>query len=345
MILFDSVTYYKLESKDLVDLKCDTCSTVYQKTKRDFYYSAYNRKTKRINFKIKNYCSKKCIEISYDINKKTHKCLECATEFVARITDNQKFCSHSCAASYNNKKRDRNKTVNCYDCNKSFLVWKCRTQNYFRCNECVVINKNTIKEKNIKIKQTPEPKILKCKICSNEFQTVTNRIYCTDKCRHEAYKKYEHICQGCNKNFKSSEKNSKFCSNSCKSISLNLSVYAHKAGGKSRSKIELFLEDKLKNDFPNLKMDFNQTTAIGSELDIYIPELKIAIELNGIIHYEPIYGEATLIRTQKNDKKKMITCQEYGIELIVINMGNKGLTKALKNEIYEKVYSIIERNK
>jgi hypothetical protein len=76
-----------------------------------------------------------------------------------------------------------------------------------------------------------------------------------------------------------------------------------------------------------------------------MPQLKIGIELNGIIHYEPIYGEDTLIRIQKNDKRKMITCFELGIELIVINMGRKGLSKSQREEIYKEIYSIIDKNK
>ena len=34
--------------------------------------------------------------------------------------------------------------------------------------------------------------------------------------------------------------------------------------------------------------------AINSELDVYVPSLNLAFELNGIFHYEPIYGEKKL---------------------------------------------------
>ena len=106
-----------------------------------------------------------------------------------------------------------------------------------------------------------------------------------------------------------------YCTGSCRSTNLKLSTYAHKAGGRSRSKVELFLEEKLPKDFPNVDFIFNDKQTIGSELDIYMPQLKIAIELNGIIHYEPIYGESTLIRTQNNDKKKMEESHKKMIKL------------------------------
>lgn len=348
MILFDSVTYYKLESKDLVDLKCDTCSTVYQKTKRDFYYSAYNRKTKRINFKIKNYCSKKCIEISYDINKKTHKCLQCNKKFVARITENRKFCNNSCCATYNNLKKNRNKLVNCNLCKIEFRVWKCKNQKTYTCKECFNNKKNInkIKIENHSGTRTRVVILKECEQCSSKFETKgVNSKFCSDKCKYQSYRKYDTVCKGCNIIFKSERKDAKFCTNSCKSINLNLSSYAHKAGGRSRSKIELFVEDKLKTDFPEIKFSFNDKTTIGLELDVYIPELKIAIEYNGIVHYEPIYGENKLNKVQNNDKQKMIRCYNSGIELIVIPLGKKGISKSQRDEIYKEIYKIIDVNK
>ncbi len=41
----------------------------------------------------------------------------------------------------------------------------------------------------------------------------------------------------------------------------------------------------------------------------------MAIELNGILHYEPIYGEDKLSQIQTNDERKFKACVEKGIEL------------------------------
>ena len=64
-----------------------------------------------------------------------------------------------------------------------------------------------------------------------------------------------------------------------------------------------------------------------------------------IVHYEPIYGEEKLTKVQNRDKQKMINCYEKGIELIVIPLGRKGLSKSERENIYQEIYSLIEKNR
>jgi hypothetical protein len=106
-----------------------------------------------------------------------------------------------------------------------------------------------------------------------------------------------------------------FCSKSCAASYNNL----HKTHGNRRSKLEVFIESKLKTSHPNLKIDFNKKDTINSELDIYIPSLKLAFELNGIYHYEPIHGNDKLTSVQNNDKRKFQACLERSIELCIID--------------------------
>ena len=68
----------------------------------------------------------------------------------------------------------------------------------------------------------------------------------------------------------------------------------NKTHGTRRSKLECFIEKKLSELYPDLTIHYNQKDTINSELDIYIPSFKLAFELNGIFHYEPIYGEEKL---------------------------------------------------
>lgn len=68
-----------------------------------------------------------------------------------------------------------------------------------------------------------------------------------------------------------------------------------------------------------MEIHFNRKDTIGSELDIYFPSLKIAIELNGIFHYEPIFGDVKLQKIQENDQNKFQMCQKHGIGLCVID--------------------------
>jgi hypothetical protein len=58
----------------------------------------------------------------------------------------------------------------------------------------------------------------------------------------------------------------------------------------------------------------------GQRLDIYVPGLSLAIEYQGIQHYEPIdlFGGAdALTRRQAMDERKRLACEEAGVRLIV----------------------------
>ena len=90
--------------------------------------------------------------------------------------------------------------------------------------------------------------------------------------------------------------------------------------------------------YPNLHIDYNKTNAINAELDIYIPSLNLAFELNGIFHYEPIFGDKKLQQTKTNDQRKFQACLEKGIELCIIDTHN---AKYFKKERDQKFLDII----
>lgn len=124
------------------------------------------------------------------------------------------------------------------------------------------------------------------------------------------------------------KKNSKitknnFCSSSCAAKYNN----THKTTGTRRSKLEKWIEEQLTIFHPNLEIHYNKTNAINGELDIYIPSLKLAFELNGIFHYEPIYSKEKLSSTQNNDKRKFQACLEQEIELCIIDTSSQGYFK------------------
>ena len=123
-------------------------------------------------------------------------------------------------------------------------------------------------------------------------------------------------CLFCKKEFYSRPlEDRKFCSQKCSCTHQNL----NKKYGVRRSKLEFWLEEKLNLEYPNLEILFNNKDTINSELDIYIPNLKLAFELNGIFHYEPIYGEDKLKQILNNDDRKFQACLEKGIELCIID--------------------------
>lgn len=153
-------------------------------------------------------------------------------------------------------------------------------------------------------------------------------------------------CKQCNKKFikaaieiKRTKNN--FCNHSCAITYTN----AHKKHGTRRSKLEIWLEQQLLTLYPNLEFHFNRVDAINSELDIYIPSLKLAFELNGIFHYEPIFGEAKLNQTQNNDQRKFQACAEKGISLCVIDVSQQKYFKEQSSQKYlDIVTNIIQQN-
>lgn len=149
-------------------------------------------------------------------------------------------------------------------------------------------------------------------------------------------------CANCGKDivvFPSDKKKSKsgrsFCNHSCAATYNN----THKTTGYRRSKLEKWLEIKFKETYSSIEILYNDKTTINSELDFYIPSLSLAIELNGIFHYEPIYGVKKLDEIQNNDKRKFQACIERGIELVIIDTSQH---KYVKESTSMKYWNIIK---
>jgi YHS domain-containing protein len=200
---------------------------------------------------------------------------------------------------------------------------------------------------------------LTCEYCGKKFlrrkaefnQSMERgfRIFCSHECQNSACnKKQKFICPVCGKEFERKLKEIKksktgwhFCSKSCVMTWKN----THKTKGIKVSKLELWLQEKLPNIYPDLKFEFNNKDAINSELDIYIPELKLAFELNGIYHYEPIHGKNRLEQIQNNDDRKFAACSENNISLCVIDTSGQNYFKEETSIRYlDIIKGIIDKN-
>ena len=139
------------------------------------------------------------------------------------------------------------------------------------------------------------------------------------------------------RNIKKSKSGLSFCSSSCAATYNN----THKTIGYRRSKLEIWLEERLLQKYFNLEFKFNDKEAINSELDIYIPSVQIAFELNGIFHYEPIFGEEKLKDIQNNDNRKFQACLEHNIELCIIDSSGQKRFTIQSSEKYLTIISNI----
>lgn len=170
--------------------------------------------------------------------------------------------------------------------------------------------------------------------------------FCSHKCA-DLHKKTGQIihCPQCNKKFycnKAELKKTKFCGQSCAATYNN----HRKKTGTRISKLELFLQKELSNRYPKIEFQFNKKDVIQSELDIYIPVLKIAFEINGIFHYKPIFGKNKLRRVKNNDRIKKRSCIKNGIELRVINSSSLDPFHPEKAKKYlNSIGSIIENRR
>lgn len=179
-----------------------------------------------------------------------------------------------------------------------------------------------------------------CSYCKKELVRYTkNHPKHTYKYINDTYKnQYDHYCsKECKKNhtsksitlpcgwcqkdktitlaeFKKSKSGLAFCNKSC-SASYNNTLKRKSR----RSKCEKMLFELLINEYPNLTIINNDKILLdGYECDISIPDLKLAIEWNGIVHFKPIYGQTKLDNIQQRDMEKQKIAVEKQINLIVI---------------------------
>ena len=195
--------------------------------------------------------------------------------------------------------------------------------------------------------------LCKCEYCHNTFYIKKNKALCSFKshsnigrfcCRKCADTRkrirLKLTCKNCQKDYERNPcqykgKNT-FCSSSCAATYNN----THKTTGYRRSKLEIWIEKELIKLYPTLEIHYNKIDAINAELDIYIPSLKLAFELNGIFHYEPVYSENKLKSTQNNDQRKFQVCAERGIGLCVIDTSSQ---KYFKENTGKKFLNIITK--
>lgn len=98
---------------------------------------------------------------------------------------------------------------------------------------------------------------------------------------------------------------------------LSLANQAVRESSKVGSKLEHFLLQHLLRD--GYKVDFHKEQILTNtklQIDLFLPTMNIAIEVDGPSHFLPVWGEDVLAKNQKYDKKKTGLIIGKGLKLI-----------------------------
>lgn len=160
------------------------------------------------------------------------------------------------------------------------------------------------------------------------------------------------LCSGCGKTitgpqsrFTGSKHSQFFCNKACRMSHYNRHVL--RPIGSQKSRAEHMLKEMIGVEFPSVAIHDNVRDVLpsGLEMDLYFPRLRLAIELNGPTHYQPIYGEEALQKTQRKDVLKQQEMRNLGIDLIVIDISHlrneKPTRRFLIDQCNASIFSVI----
>lgn len=119
----------------------------------------------------------------------------------------------------------------------------------------------------------------------------------------------------------------------------NLAV---RQSSKDGSKLEKFISTKLIED--GYKIEFHKEQNLVNtrlQIDIFMPELNIAIEVDGPSHFAPVWGDDVLKRNIQYDNKKTGLILGKGLVLIRIKQ-TKDFSKSRALLIYEQLQLVIK---
>jgi very-short-patch-repair endonuclease len=120
--------------------------------------------------------------------------------------------------------------------------------------------------------------------------------------------------------------------------SANLAVRDSSRNG---SKLEKYLLENLLSN--NIKVEPHKEHILSNtklHIDLFLPKLNIAIEVDGPSHFEPVWGEEALKRNQNYDHKKTGLLIGKGINLIRIKQ-QRDFSKSRAKKIFGRLMKAI----
>lgn len=234
------------------------------------------------------------------------------------------------STEFDRAKRDTLLSLQCEQCNLPFLRSKKRIQDMLNPKQK---RKGAFCSRACQLayrRHRPAKTAVSCKGCGAVFNRLPSKVrvnnFCGRSCASQHFgllrRKPKVIrpviiklpkpiikCLTCSKD----TLNRKYCSGTCRNVMLNKNIKG------SKSKAERYLSELIKRELPDLVFLENDRKILdGLELDFFFPSLGLAIEWNGIFHYEPIHSKDALTRVMLKDNSKIEKCKSLGIELIVV---------------------------
>lgn len=121
------------------------------------------------------------------------------------------------------------------------------------------------------------------------------------------------------------------------------SAKAIREAAENGSKIEKFLLFKLRNN--GYRVDFHSKNLLPTQklqVDLFLPDLSTAIEVDGPSHFEPVWGEEALIRTRKSDQEKNGLLLSRGFCIIRLRTEAKNVSIIYQERLFKKLVQALD---
>ena len=120
---------------------------------------------------------------------------------------------------------------------------------------------------------------------------------------------------------------------------------AIRESGRSGSKLERFLLHEL--TLAGFRVEFHKDHWLRNQrlqVDLFLPEIRTAIEVDGPSHFKPVWGVENLIKNQKADRQKTGLVLGSGLVMIRIRQ-DKRLSQRYQRQILENLCNLINKIK
>lgn len=125
-----------------------------------------------------------------------------------------------------------------------------------------------------------------------------------------------------------------------------MAMAAVREASKSGSKSEKFIRSGLEE--VGYKVEYHKRDLVPSsklEVDMFLPELRTAIEIDGPGHFSPIWGESKYRKQVEADTIKQGILLSNGCTILRVKQIDKSLSKTKLNDVLSAILSILEEVK